>query len=113
MSAIQANISVGVWICPSIGKPTGIVTDNGNMLVPAGVVTDRASEAEVLRWECLGSTPGGERNMDCILEEIQPRGSICKYIGWLVCSMGPTTNMAPINAGQDNLGPRVNYLGKI
>jgi hypothetical protein len=72
-----------------------------------------AQAAAHRRWECLGSTPGGERNMDCILEEIQPQGSICKYIGWLVCSMGPTTNMAPINAGQDNLGPRVNYLGKI
>jgi hypothetical protein len=33
MSAIQANFSVGVWICPSIGKPTGVVTDDGNMLV--------------------------------------------------------------------------------
>jgi hypothetical protein len=34
MSAIQANISVGVWICPSIGKPTSaVVTDDGNMLV--------------------------------------------------------------------------------
>jgi hypothetical protein len=51
--------------------------------------------------------------MDCILEEIESRGSIYKYIGWPVCFIGPTTNVAPINAGQDNLGPHMNYLGKI
>jgi hypothetical protein len=63
----------------------------------------------------IRTTPGGERNMDYILEEIQPRGSICVYIyiWWLVCFMGPTTNVARINAGQNNLGPRVIYLGKI
>jgi hypothetical protein len=48
--------------------------------------------------------------MDCILEEIQPRGSIHKYIGWPVCFMGSTTKMAPINEGRNNLGPRLELL---
>jgi hypothetical protein len=61
----------------------------------------------------LRTTPGEERSMDYILEEIQPQGSICKNIGWPVYFMGPTTNVAPINAGQNNLGPHMNYLGNI
>jgi hypothetical protein len=80
--------------------------DNNNIII--------ASRAYFLhKVGMLMTTSGGERNMDCILEEIQPRGSIRKYIGLPVCFVGPTTNVTPINVGQNNVGPCMNYLGKI